>query len=80
MSSTAGLPSISAVTEFAGRAQRANDDSAVLRMGAENGMRVRMLAADERLELAGGDGHAPSNIRPMPATGIGIQSGRLLSS
>ena len=62
------------------RAQDADDDAAVLRMGAEDGMRIGVLAADERLELAGGDGHAPSKIRPMPATGIEIQSGRLLSS
>ncbi len=80
MSSTPGWPSATAVTELAAGPQHADDDAAVLRMGAEDGMRIGVLAADERLELAGGDGHAPSKIRPMPATGIEIQSGRLLSS
>ena len=56
-------------------------DSSVLRMRSEDRVGVHVLAANDRLELAVGDGgHVPSKIRAMPATGIEIQSGRLLSS
>jgi hypothetical protein len=57
-------------------------------VGAEHRMRVRVLPADDAIEIGGGgDGHmrtafpqSESNNRRIPATGIPTQSGRLLSS
>ena len=63
------------------RAQRPDDDAALGRMGAQDGVGLRMLAADEGLEVVLGDGgHAASRRRAIPATGMGNQSGRLSSS
>ncbi len=64
------------------------DDGAVLaRVGAEQGVRVVVLAVDEAFDVAlqlrvDGGLHATStsSSRVIPATGISTQSGRLLSS
>ena len=62
-------------------AQRADHDSAVVGVGAEDRMGFGMLATRERIELGLGDHQAGSSSRrTMPATGIGSQLGRLSSS
>ena len=62
------------------RAICAHDHRVVARVRAQQGMRVGVLAADQRVELARLDAHEDSSIRTIPATGIVIQSGRLSSS
>ena len=64
------------------RAQRADGDAAVGLVRAEDRMRVVVLARDEPVDV-GCDAHVVTSVssrRAMPATGIGTQSGRLLSS
>ena len=68
--------------------ERAHDHAAVVRVRAEDRVRVRVLAADDAVEVGGGgDGHmgiafphSASSSRRIPATGMPTQSGRLLSS
>src|SRR5450631_2404962 len=62
------------------RAQRAHDDAVSVGMGAEHGVRLRVLAANERVEFTSDHRHTESSSRLIPATGIGSQSGRLSSS
>jgi hypothetical protein len=62
------------------RPERAHDHAAVLRVGAEQPVRVGQVAADDGLDV-GFDAHSGSSSRrAMPATGMPTQSGRLLSS
>ncbi len=67
------------------RAQRADDDAAAALgalVGAQQRVRVVVLARDEPVDV-GGDAHVVTSLskrRAIPATGIGTQSGRLLSS
>jgi hypothetical protein len=60
--------------------QRTHNHAPVVRVRPEHGVRVGVLASDERVELTGSDVHSPSSSRRMPATGIATQSGRLSSS
>src|SRR5207248_11738508 len=62
------------------RAQRPYDDTAVVGVGAEDRVRVAVLAAHEPLEIGGGHDHSSSNRRTIERTGIETQSGRLSSS
>ncbi len=63
------------------RPESADYDAAAPGVCPEDLVWVRVLAADERVELGAGDGrHVSSSSRRMPATGIATQSGRLSSS
>ena len=65
-------------------AERAQDDAAVIGVGAEQRVRVAEVARDEPFDVLGQGAlaHATgsSSRRAMPATGIATQSGRLSSS
>ena len=62
------------------RAEGAHHDAGVVRMRAEQAVRIGEVAADDGLDV-GLDAHkGSSSRRAMPATGIPTQSGRLLSS
>ena len=62
------------------RAEGAHDHAAVVRVRAEQAVRIGQVALDDGLDVAL-DGHSGSSSRrAMPATGMPTQSGRLLSS
>ena len=63
------------------RVQRPHDDTALGgSVRAQHGVRVVVIAGDEPVELGGHELTSSCRRRAMPATGIGTQSGRLLSS
>src|SRR5439155_19856999 len=62
------------------RTERAHDHVAVRRVRAEQMVRIRMVAPDDRFDFVFQRHAAASSRRVIPATGTGTQSGRWVSS